>query len=122
MKLIALALFLAAGIASADPLPASSIANMMAQSEDVMSRGLCAVANDQADYKGETVVLVLPAPIGVRRVLRNDYNWVRNAGYAKAPSGLFLMTERIKEACSGDALIGRCLAVRSLWNANWRAP
>lgn len=115
MKLIALSLALAVASAGAEPLPARAIANMVAQSEEVMAAGLCAVANDSKDYKSETVLIVLPAPVGPRRILKNDYTWIRSAGYAKAPSGRFLMSERIKEACESDALGGRCLAARSLW-------
>jgi hypothetical protein len=81
-----------------------------------MSQGLCAVANDTKDYGAQMLTVILPQPVGVRRILRNDYNWIRSAGYAKGKSGKFVMSERIIEACSVDALSGRCIAARSYWS------
>jgi hypothetical protein len=116
MKLIAFAILaLCLRLADAAPLPARNIAAMVAHSEAVMSAGLCVVANDTKDYGSETLTVVLPKPVGVRKILKNDYNWIRSAGYAKGKSGKFLMSERIIEACSVDALSGRCLAARSYW-------
>ncbi len=110
-------LLLLPSLAFAAPLPEKSISSMMAQSEYVMSQGVCQVAN--GDTASGTVILILPAPVGVRRISRADYNWIKEVGYQKGSSGLFLMTERIQEACSQDALNSRCIAARSLWNANW---
>jgi hypothetical protein len=116
MKTLAL-LLLVPALCCAAPLPAQNIANMVAQSEAVMNAGLCQVANDTQDYQNETIAVLLPAPVGLRRILRNDYNWIRNTGYERNPkTGRYLMSERIEEACSADALSGRCLAVRSYWS------
>jgi len=112
--LLLLALTLCASAAAAAPLPADRIANMVAQSEYVMSRGLCAVANDTKDYGTASILILLPD--GPRRILINDYNWIRAAGYAKGKSGRFVMSERIEEACQADALGSRCIAARSYWS------
>jgi hypothetical protein len=117
MKIFTFTVLLSAAFGlQAAPLPAESIANMVAQSEYVMGAGLCAVANDTKDYGAETVTVVLPKPVGVRRILKNDYNWIRSAGYAKGKSGRYVMSERIEEACMADALSGRCVAARSYWS------
>ena len=114
-KTIVALLWLAALAAHSAPLPPIDIDAMVAQIETVMTAGLCAVANDTADHGIETITLILPAPVGVRKILVNDYNWMREPGYAKASSGRFVMSERAVEACSADALSGRCLAFRSYW-------
>lgn len=111
-----LACLLACSVAQAAPLPADAIANMVAQSEAVMRTGVCAVANDGKVYTTQAIVLLLPAPIGARRILRSDYEWIRSAGYAKGASGRFVMSERIEKACQADAFGSRCLAARSLWS------
>ena len=115
MKTLTLSLLFAASCAHAAPLPQLEIDAMAAQIEDVMGQGLCAVANDTVDHGTETITLLLPAPVGVRRILVNDYNWMRSPAYSKAPNGMFVMSERAREACGADALGGRCLAFRSYW-------
>lgn len=104
------------GQAFAEPLPADRIANMVAQSEWVMEQGLCQVANDPNDYGSATLAVVLPRPIGVRRISRNTYNQFRNLGYEKAPSGRYAMSEFIEQTCGADALSDGCLAARSFWS------
>ncbi len=116
MKHLLPLLALVATSAAAAPLQANKIANMVAQSEYVMGNGLCAVANDTKDYGTETILVILPKPVGPRRILLNDYNWIRSSGYAKGKSGRFVMSERIEEACQADALSGKCLAARSYWS------
>ncbi len=122
MKHLLYLLALVATSAAAAPLPAHKIANMVAQSEYVMGKGLCIVANDTKDYGAETLTVILPAPVGARKILRNDYNWIRSAGYAKGASGRFVMSERIEEACQADALSSRCLAARSYWSQTFSKP
>lgn len=114
--LLGVAMFCAIAQCMAAPLPAASIAAMVEQSESVMSRGLCAVANDPKDYGGEVMTVLLPRPVGARKILRQDYEWIRSAGYAKGKSGLYVMSERINEACSTEATSSRCLAARSYWS------
>lgn len=105
-----------AGAAHAAPLPEDRIAGMASQIDFVMNAELCAVANDTQDYANKTLLVVLPPPTGPRRILVNDYNWMRNTGYAKTPAGEWLMTERMRESCGTDALGGRCLAFRSYFS------
>jgi hypothetical protein len=122
IKTFLTSLLLVPALVCAAPLPAERIASMVAQSEYVMANGLCAVANDTKDYGSETIVVVLPKPVGPRRILLNDYNWIRAAAYEKGPSGRYVMSERIEEACQADALSGRCLAARSYWSQTWKSP
>lgn len=84
-----------------------------------MACGACQVQRDQAKYTTETILLLLPPPVGARRIFVTDYNWIRNAGDTKAPSGHFLMSERIEQACAADWSGSACIAARALWRQEW---
>ena len=117
MKVLTLCLaLLCVSALRADPLPQQNIANMVARSDAVMDAGLCVVANDTSTPPGATITLLLPQPVGPRRILVADYNWIRAAGYLTNPAtGRWVMSERIEQACTADALSSRCFAARSLW-------
>lgn len=99
----------------AEPLPPQAVSNMVDQIGYVMDQRLCAVANDTRDYGTQTMLVLLPAPVGRRLILVNDYNWFRNTGYTPGVQHKYLMQDRA-EACSVDALSGRCLAMRSYFS------
>lgn len=122
-QLILAALF--CGAVQAAPLAPEKIAGMASQIDTVMNAKLCAVANDTKDYGGETVLVVLPKPVGARRILKNDYHWMRNTGYDKTKAGEWLMTYRMRAACKADGEGGRCIAFRSYFSqfpVSARAP
>ena len=109
-------LALACGFAQADPAPPGAVEKMMAQSEFYMNCGVCKV--ERGPFSSVTQTLIFPPPVGVRQISSADYNWIKEAGNEKAPSGLYVMTERVHQACltwSSDA----CFAVRALWQQEW---
>lgn len=114
--LIALLLFVA-GLAHADSAPVDAVAKMASQSEFYMNCGLCRVERGPSATKPLTIVF--PPPVGVRYIQPADYNWLKDAGEKKAASGLYVMTERIVEACSANWSSDRCLAFRSMWRQAW---
>ena len=115
IKLTLASLFFAAA-AHAQQAPPGAVEKMMAQSEFYMNCGVCQVERRPFALTAQT--LLLPPPAGVRQISASDYNWIKEAGSAKGASGLYVMTERVQQACltwSSDT----CLVVRALWRQEW---
>ena len=113
---LTLALLLFAASAHSQQAPPGAVEKMMAQSEFYMNCGVCQV--ERRPFATDTQTLLLPPPAGVRRISAADYNWIKEAGNAKGSSGLYVMTERVQQACmvwSSDV----CLGVRALWQQAW---
>ena len=116
MKILLPLVLLLCGAAHADPAPVGAVEKMMAQSEFYMHCGVCRV--ERGPFSSATQTILFPPPVGVRRISSADYNWIKEAGNAKGASGLYVMTERVQQACavwSSDV----CLAVRALWQQEW---
>jgi hypothetical protein len=95
---------------------AGSVEQMVQQCHDVMICEECRVAADTRVYPSGT----RPILIANKRydVPVADYNWIRNAGYTKAPSGEFLMCERVKAAMVNPNSM-RGLVARSSFSADY---
>ena len=117
MKTILLCLALLCGLAHADQAPPGAVEKMAAQSEFVMNCGLCRVVIGPSATASLTIIF--PPPVGVRVIQPVDYNWLKDAGQIKAASGLYVMTERITEACTANWSGDRCIAFRSMWRQEW---
>jgi hypothetical protein len=99
----------------AAPMPDQNIANMVAQNEDVMKYGVCAVANAKNTAKGAKEAILLPD--GLHIVPSAEVEPIRGAGYGKnKKTGRFTMSEAIEKACKKDRDSGGCIYARSRWS------
>lgn len=118
MKKLLLILGAVCSQAFATTAPTDAVEKMVAQSEFYMNCDLCQVGNDATPYKPGTFYQLY---IGSTRYLIpiEDYTAIRNAGKDVGVSGLFVMSEKVQDACRADWDGSVCRAARLLWKQEW---
>ncbi len=109
MKALLLLCFCA--VAQAAPLPETNIANMVAQNDQVMNEGLCAVANGAKPSKTEIMF------VGKQKISALEAWKIASANYVKnKKTGKYLMSERLATACRKDRDSDGCIYARARWS------